>query len=97
MVTKMKYYLLAALLFISGCCTSVNDPNCTVAEKDELLEKSKTTLEAEQDGVKLYSVIRYGQRVYFTTPCGDTSWTTEEHSGKTSIFVPHQISGIGCK
>lgn len=49
------------------------------------------------DGYKVYEIRGGYHLVYITIPCGRTSWTTEERSGKTSHLVRHEMPSVECK
>lgn len=97
---------LSALLLLSGCCDN-NDADCTkselVSKKAAQAEWDTPALIAEKDGVKVYCIHCSSRDhvAYFTTPCGDTSWTEQDTtmSGKTPItdYMPKHITGQGCK
>lgn len=90
---------LSALLLLTGCCNGSSDPNCTVAEKETALQREAPRLITSQDGVNLYCMYcDYSHPVYFTTPCGDTSWTEDHAYGKGQHeSVPMQVNGQGCR
>ncbi len=93
----MKRILI--LLLLSGCCSEDNRHDCTQDQLADIDSVGKSNFVSEQNGVKLYSVTPcWGCRtVYFTTPCGDVNWTTEEGTLKTPNTVSHQTMGAGCK
>lgn len=89
---------LFLLLMLSACCTESNKDDCTAKEIANMQDEKMPQLLTEKDGVKVYWIkpCMGCNAVYFTTPCGDTSWDEHVSHGKTSEEVPHQISGHGC-
>lgn len=85
----LRVLLSLVLVFVTAC------------EKSEIYEQDK--LVTEKDGVRLYQHQKchkyedgmhdcWGE-VYFTTPCGDVTYTTRE--GK--MIKEHHVNGTGCK
>ena len=88
---------LTLLLLLSACCNDPSDTNCTATEKAQLEAEMTPHLVATQDGVRLYRVARSNQVVYFTTPCGDTSWETRHMQGKLTVIDQNHVTGTGCR
>jgi len=92
----------ASLFLLAGCCEN-NDADCTQAElqgkKARQAEWDTPALVTEKDGVRLYCIhcSSTDHVAYFTTPCGDTSWTEMDHHGKVTDYYPKHVNGTGCK
>ena len=79
---------------------AINQPSIMIMELvgwlRPLLRRTPVFI-SEQNGVKLYRVVSNGRYVYFTTPCGDVSWSETRMVGKTATTENHQVNGVGCK
>lgn len=90
---------LSTLLLLAGCCDTSTGEDCSDRMKADIADVGKPHLVSEKDGVRLYVTNPcYGcYPVYFTTPCGDASWTERHSHGKTSEYLQNQVNGTGCK
>lgn len=92
---------LALLILVTGCCVESDRSTCTAEENAEIDAYMKPKKVSELNGVILWQQKRCYRcsvdPIYFTTPCGDVSWTEHRRSGKSTRQIPHQVNGQGCQ
>jgi len=92
-----KRIALLVLLSLTGCCMDGTESDCTDADRQRIAEQAVPVLVAERDGVRLWRIRDRGDNVWFTTPCGEASWTESRRTGKATRHIPHQTNGQGCE